>query len=73
MKEIRAWIDREYWRRLQKSQWSPAEIGTRNEGHTTGVMRQASCRRSRMRIGAYAIQTEFRIAGREASELRILL
>jgi hypothetical protein len=44
MKEIRAGIDREHWRRLAEVAVVAAEIGTRHEGHTTGVMRQASCR-----------------------------
>lgn len=47
VKEIRTGIDREHWRRLAEVAVVTAEIGTRNEGHTTGVMRQASCRRSR--------------------------
>ena len=37
MKEIRAGIDREHWRRLAEVAVVAAEIGTRNEGHTTGV------------------------------------
>jgi len=55
MKEIRAGIDREHWRRLAEVAVATAEIGTRNEGHTTGVMRQAGVvvreDRSRLTVG----------------------
>src|SRR5208282_1620488 len=50
MKEIRAGIDHEHWRGLAEVAVVAAEIGTRHEGHTIGVMRQASRRRSRWRI-----------------------
>jgi len=56
----------------QKSQWSPPRLA-----QGTRVIRQVSCGRRRVgEVGedrGNAIQTEFRIAGREASELRILL
>jgi hypothetical protein len=41
MKEIRTGIDCEDWRRMAEVLVVTAEIGTRNEGHTTGVMQLA--------------------------------
>lgn len=57
VKKIRAGIDRKHGRRLAEVAVVTAEIGTRNEGHTTWVT---------------AARVVFRIAGREASMLRVL-